>query len=339
MEIDMKYQELEARLQLLSRQISAIQMSTGPLYRIKMLPLRHRRWKTFVEPKMRLVLSPRPDLKAVQRQMHQLISHHFEPHPIVHAYVKGRGIVTNARQHVGKEWLFHVDLVNFFGSIKEELVIEGLWRVLRNLSQENMSVIAQLCCHEGFLPQGSPASPILSNLACFPLDRRLQEFGKSLGITVTRYSDDICFSSTNAILPDELAKVWGRGAAQLIELGAPLRNLFEPYGFKINFKKLRFQDRTERQQVTGLVVNDRVNVPKEYYRTIRRNLRLWDERGIDVAARQFQRQHSANKFVKSLKGLIDYIGQVTGRSDIRYRDLLRAFEKLKAGDMARLHLA
>lgn len=331
----MKYGRLEAYLQLETGEISAVLMNRGPSYRRMILPPRHKRTKTYAQPKIRSVFSPSRKLKAVQRRIRALISERFKPHPIVHAYVQGRGIVTNARQHVGREWLFHIDLVNFFGSIKEELIVEGLAKLLPDFSCEEIRVIARLCCHEGSLPQGSPASPILSNMVCHSLDERLHVFSTLRGLTVTRYSDDICFSSTNAIAP-EFAKVQGRGAAQHIELGASLGCLFEPYGFVINLKKLRFQDRTERQQVTGLVVNDGVNVPKEYYRTVRDGLRLWSARGVDVAARQFERHLSVDRFVEVLRGLIDYIGQVRGRSDDRYRTLLATFKKLRADDLTRL---
>ena len=335
----MKYDELEARLHMPPGQISAILMSTSPLYKSLVLRVRRKVWKTGDDPKTRTVMIPCPELKDVQRQIHRVIAGPFQPHPIVHAYVKGRGIVTNARQHVGKEWLLHADLVNFFGSITEELVVEALRKALPDFSNEDRNSIARLCCYEGFLPQGSPASPILSNLVCFPLDQRLQKLGKSLGLTVTRYSDDVCFSSPNPVFPDALGKVRGRGAAQLIEIGAPLGCLFKPHGFEINLKKLRFQDRTERQQVTGLVVNDGVNVPKECYRTIRQSLHLWDERGLEIAARHVQWQSSLKRFAASLKGMIAHIGHVTGPGNTRYQDFFRAYENLRTRDLERLKLA
>ena len=89
-----------------------------------------------------------------------------------------------------------------------------------------------------------------------------------------------------------------RGATQQIEVGAPLRCLFELRGFEINLNKVRFQGRTGRQQVTGLVVNEGVNVPKEYYRVIRRSLHLWKNRWIGVAAWDYQRQFPVGKFVQ-----------------------------------------
>jgi RNA-directed DNA polymerase len=256
------------------------------------------------------------------------------PHPIAHAYAKRRGIVTNAEQHVGKEWVLHLDLVNFFGSITQQMVFNALSWLLLDFSHEEIAAISRLCCHAGCLPQGSPASPILSNLVCFRMDEQLWALAQRLGLAVTRYSDDIYFSSTSAILPEEIAKVRGRGASQHVALGLPLRRIFELQGFQVNFTKVRFQDRTERQWVTGCVVNDRVNVPREYYHAVRSRLHSWERDGIGIAARRFQPDLSVERFLASLRGLIDYIGQVRGRDDERYRDFLTIFNELRAGGLA-----
>lgn len=329
----MSFDELEARLHLLPGQISELEPRKGYLYAKVDVQPKKRLWDTYSKRKVRSVWSPCPELKVIHHQIHRLISSHFLPHPIAHAYTRGRGIVSNAQQHVAKAWLLHIDLVNFFGSIREKVVREALGRLLRHFNDYEIGVIAHLCCHEGFLPQGSPTSPILSNLVCFHLDQQLEALAGSLSLTVTRYSDDICFSSANAVLPAELATVLGHGAKRQIELGAPLCSLFDLYGFEINRKKLRFQDRTERQQVNGLVVNDRVNVPNDYYRQVRRILHLWDRYGIDVAAFRYGPSSSAQGFSSSLKGLIDYIGQVTGRGDERYQAFMLTFKELTAREV------
>jgi RNA-directed DNA polymerase len=282
------------------------------------------------------VLAPCVDLKIVQRRIHHLISARFEPHPIAHAYARGRGIVTNARMHVGKAWLFHVDLVNFFGSIKESLVVELLRGALHDIRPEDVELIASLCCHEGALPQGSPCSPIISNLACFRLDQQLQELASELGVVVSRYSDDICFSSVNEDFAVQLATLEGRGSARLIAIGEPLGHLFEAAGFEVNWRKVRFQPRTERQQVTGVIVNKGLNVPREFYSQVRWSLSAWERHGLHVAARNRCPSLSKEQFANSLRGLIDHIGLVKGRQDGRYRELLGKYQKLRDRDMPRV---
>jgi RNA-directed DNA polymerase len=214
------------------------------------------------------------------------------------------------------------------------MVFNALRGLLLDFTHEEIGVISRLCCHAGCLPQGSPASPILSNLVCFGMDEQLWALAQRLGLTVTRYSDDIYFSSTSAILPEEIAKVRGRGASQNVALGLPLRRIFGLQGFEVNFTKVRFQDRTERQWVTGCVVNDGVNVPREYYHAVRSRLHSWERHGIDIAARRFQPDLSLERFLECMKGLIDYIGQVRGRDDERYLGFLTIFNELRAGGLA-----
>lgn len=328
----MMIDQLEARLQLAPGQLSTVRMHRGPRYTLTPLSRPETSWKPSAKPKARSVWRPYKELKDVQRQINQLISTRFQPHPIAHAYARGRGIVTNARKHVGKEWLFHVDLVNFFGSIKEERVVEALRNELSEMGVDDIRAIANLCCHQGSLPQGAPSSPVLSNLVCLALDRQLQTLASELGLIVTRYSDDICFSSASDFLPCELATVEGRGAAQRITLGEPLNCLFKAAEFAVNFRKVRFQRRTERQQVTGLIVNDGINVPRECYRKVRGALRLWERYGLHEAARHCQPKVSETKFANSLRGFIDYVGHVTGR-DKRHCRLLGQYEWLRARDL------
>jgi RNA-directed DNA polymerase len=325
---------LEDRLGLAAGKILAVERRKRPLYTPLPLPLRRRSWKPIATRKTRWVWSPCEELKEVQGHIERLIASRFVPHPIAHAYAKRRSNVTNARQHVGKEWVLHLDLVNFFGSITHEMVFNALRGLLLDFSHEEIGVISRLCCHPGCLPQGSPASPILSNLVCFGMDEQLWALAQRLGLTVTRYSDDIYFSSTSAILPEEIALVRGRGASQNVALGLPLRRIFGLQGFEVNFTKVRFQDRSERQWVTGCVVNDRVNVPREFYHAVRSRLHSWERHGIDIAARRFQPDLSVERFRTSLRGLIDYIGQVKGRNDERYRDFLLSFNELRAGGLA-----
>lgn len=330
----MAFEELDVRLGLKPGQIATAQMCKGPPYAKIVLHCWRARWKPHAEAKTRSVWSPCPELRVVQRGLQQLISARFQSHPIAHAYTKGRGIVTNAEQHVRKEWLLHTDIVNFFGAITERLVHKALRKLLSDFSGDDIAVLTHLSCHEGSLPQGSPSSPILSNLVCYPFDESLQELASSLELSPSRYSDDMCFSSRNAFVPDELATVRGRGAYQQIELGAQLRGLFDRCGFKVNGKKLRFQDRSDRQMVTGLVVNDRVTVPREYYQRVRDILHVWSRYGIHAAVCNYQPWWPVERFVGSLRGLIAYIGQVAGPSDKRYQTFLLTFEELTARDLA-----
>jgi RNA-directed DNA polymerase len=121
-------------------------------------------------------------------------------------------------------------------------------------------------CYENELPQGSPCSPIVSNLVGHLLDSRLARFAKIHKCTYSRYADDITFSTSRKDFPPELAFPVSPGEWQL---GAELKEKIEHSGFKINNKKTRMQFRGSRQVTTGLMVNEKVNIRQEYWRKAR----------------------------------------------------------------------
>ena len=316
---NMAYAELEARLQLHEGRVSELLgIDEGSRYR-----------RISTHRSTRIFLEPCHELREVQRQLHDLITERFEPHPLAHAYARKKSIITNARQHVGKKLLLHLDLVNFFGSIKKDRVARSLRQLLPWLMTKDAEALARLCCHSGHLPQGAPSSPILSNLICQPFDEQLDEMARSFNCVVTRYSDDICFSM-NDELPIELARAWGHGVSQRVELGGALLSVIKGHGFAINYRKVRVQTQVDRQQVTGLIVNERLNVPSEFRERIRDALYRWARYGLTVAASIYHPQMSVEGFMNSLSGRIAYVGQVAGQSDRHYQRFKMNFEALAA---------
>jgi RNA-directed DNA polymerase len=314
----MLYDDLEASLQLKGGQISILlHLEEADRY-TRISPPRSKRqfWK------------PCNDLRLTQQKIHRMMAQEFTPHPVAHAYVKGKSILTNAQQHVGKRFLFHLDLVNFFGSITKDRVIHHVWQLLPLLEKGSVEALANLCCRAGFLPQGAPTSPILSNLVCAALDEQLQEMAQFLGCKVTRYSDDICFSTDAEVIPPALAEVWRYGPSQRVKLGDTLRVLIESHGFAINHSKLRVQTKDDRQQVTGLIVNERLNVPSEFRSQIRDTLYRWEKYGVTVAAGIYHPHKSVEGFINSLHGRIAYLGQVAGKSDVQYQQFKQSFASL-----------
>lgn len=98
-----------------------------------------------------------------------------------HAFIKGRGIITNAKIHRKKRFVINLDLENFFGSIHFGRV-KGFFQKNKyfNMLPEIATIIAQLTCYKGCLPQGAPSSPIISNLICQILDLRLRKIAKNI---------------------------------------------------------------------------------------------------------------------------------------------------------------
>jgi hypothetical protein len=128
------------------------------------------------------------------------------------------------------------------------------------------TVIAQIACHENALPQGSPCSPVISNLVANILDARLLRLAKASGCTFTRYADDLTFSTNKTIFPSEIAKEL---AGAEWEVGKQLQDLIERSGYTLNIAKTRMSLRQSRQTVTGLVVNEKPNISQDYYRCVR----------------------------------------------------------------------
>ena len=281
-------------------------------------------------PKLREVYRPLNDLKKIQRDIGQVLSRLFKPHPIAHAYAEGRDIVTNARTHLDASVMLHIDLVDFFGSIEEQMVIDALNGVLPGVESEDIALIADLCCRDGRLPQGSPASPVLSNLVCIPLDLRLANAGLSAGCNMGRYSDDIDISTSEASFPSDLASE--RNGK--VELGQPLLSIIEESGFRVNWAKVRFQTRRTGLSVTGLNVGDRVTTPRGYRDNIRAALDRWAKEGVEKAARRTTGARSAEHFVNAVSGSIGFVGYVHGTDCVSYRRLKDDFTTLSKRDLA-----
>lgn len=183
-----------------------------------------------------------------------------------HGFERERNIVTNAYRHIKKKNVLNIDLEDFFGSFNFGRV-RGFF--IKNqhfmLSPEVATTIAQIACYDNQLPQGSPCSPVIANLIAHPLDIRLNSIAKKYGCSYSRYADDITFSTRKALFPSQLVTV----EKNIPFLGSKLIKEVTKAGFKINLLKTRVQFKDSRQDATGLVINNKVNVRNEYWRQVR----------------------------------------------------------------------
>jgi retron-type reverse transcriptase len=199
----------------------------------------------------RLLHAPSSARKFVQRRLLRRVLDRQAPVATAHGFVKRRDIFTGARHHVGQPLVIRIDLEDFFPSISAARV----GGVFKSLGFEGAAVrmLVMLCTHEGRLPQGAPTSPSLANLVCRRLDRRLWKLARRNGYRYTRYADDITLSG-----PLSMKKV------------LPLvRRIIAEEGFVIAEHKTRLMRWGRRQEVTGLVVNRRLSVPRYRRRWIR----------------------------------------------------------------------
>src|SRR5262249_53442119 len=136
------------------------------------------------------------------------------------------------------------------------------------LNQKVAAIIAKIACHNNMLPQGSPCSPVISNTIGHLLDIRLNELAAGRGCTYTRYADDLTFSTDEKTFPPSIAIRDPTHRHQWLP-GGSLKKRVAKAGFVINDQKTRMQYCDSRQEATGLVVNKKVSVKKEYYKLAR----------------------------------------------------------------------
>lgn len=215
----------------------------------------------------RCITAPERKLKELQKRLAKGLQECFdeinkgrETEMSAHGFVKGKSILTNAYKHKNKKLVLNIDLENFFDTINYGRV-RGYFIYNKHftLTDKVASVIAQIACNENKLPQGSPCSPIISNLIGQILDVRLSSLARKNKCFYTRYVDDITFSTNQKIFPESIISI---NNTQMV-IGDKLNNKIERAGFKVNNSKTRVQLNNSRQDVTGLVVNQKVNVRSE----------------------------------------------------------------------------
>lgn len=228
----------------------------------------------------RTIKAPVDSLKLLQRRLSDLLQDCVDEitaarqlkDRTAHGFKRKRSIISNARQHRHRRWVFNLDLEEFFPSINFGRV-RGFFVKNRDfeLNQDVATVLAQIACHENSLPQGSPCSPVTSNLVAHLLDMRLVKLASEAGCTYSRYADDLTFSTNKKEFPPEIAvpsATEGVGSHLWLP-GDALKTLIEATGFRINAQKTHLMYRTSRQNVTGLVVNQKINVRWEYRHNVR----------------------------------------------------------------------
>ena len=323
-----------------------------------------RRYRTFYirkkSGKMRTISAPCRGLKVIQYCLNIIFQAFYEPNANACGFVPGKSIADGAKAHTGKKYVYNIDLKDFFDTVE-------LYRVkamltlppfnltdAKNNSQSLPYVIANLCCHpkqvtrlnsngewievtRPVLPQGAPTSPILTNLVCRQMDRRLDGLARRFRATYTRYADDITFSAN--------ANLFRPGSAFITEMK---RIIEEDQHFVINEEKTRVQSCKYRQEVTGLIVNERVNVTKRYVKQLRMWLYLWEHYGIERASRYFVRDYMADKgnvkratakMENVVGGKLEYLRMVVGEDDSRYKSLRQRFDNLVNSDVMGVDVA
>jgi RNA-directed DNA polymerase len=294
--------------------------------------LRHYRYRLARKRSggIRLIESPKTDLKEVQRRILSGILDRIPAHPAVHGFVKGRSIVTFAAPHAGRDILLQLDLRDFFPAFPAARV-QALFRTLgypepvadrlgglctnatpRDIWKTRPIDLDPMSWHDTqamyarrHLPQGAPTSPALANLTAYRLDCRLTGLAKTAGAVYTRYADDLAWSG-GAVFARSVDRFAAHAAAIAIE-----------EGFSVNQHKTRMMRQGVRQQLAGIVVNRKVGLPRVVLERLEAILTNCLRRGPES-----QNREMVPDFRAHLGGRVAFVEMVDAVKGRRLREIL-----------------
>ena len=297
-----------------------------------------RRYRTFKIKKKkrgtRDISAPYRTLLSIQTCLNEYFKEIYTPSDSAMGFAPGRSIADNAKQHVGHNYVFNMDLKDFFPSISEGRVIARLQLPPFNFNKSIAQVIGGLCAirvvddngNESFvLPQGAPTSPLLTNAICDVLDKKLRKLSYKYGLHYSRYADDITFSS--------MRNVFQKNS----DFRTEVTKIITDQGFTINEDKTRLQKRGRRQEVTGLTVNIKANVARQYVHELRCILHIWEKYGYSDAYARFYPKYKKEKgYIKKgepvlenvIDGKLNYLRMIKGSEDRTYQKLHERYMSL-----------
>lgn len=269
---------------------------------------------------IREIHAPNKGLKYILKTLNFIFQALHKPQSVAHGFLRNRSVVTNAKLHVDKNYVFNIDLENFFPNIHQARVWKKLQTPPFNLNGEKIEIanlLANLVCFQyekgssekNFLPQGAPTSPILSNIICHRLDKKLFELAKAYNVKYTRYADDMTFSSDHNVYQENS------------EFLQKLFSIIQSENFKINPKKTRLQKKGYKQEVTGLIVNEKINVSRSYIKNLRALIHMVEKYGDKKAQKIFAQKNADKNLDLVIFGKLQYLKMVKGSNDSTYKTL------------------
>ncbi|WP_439130945.1 reverse transcriptase family protein [Polaribacter sp.] len=267
----------------------------------------------------RLISAPMPRLKKAQHFILEAILNKVETHPKANGCVIGKSILTNAEPHVNKAVVINQDLKNFFPTITYKR-IKGVFKSF-GYSEQVAVIFALLCSEpkildisllgenyfaqrgERFLPQGSPCSPAITNILCKKMDFRLDGLAKKYGFNYSRYVDDLTFSSHK----EQVKKI-----PAILKYS---KKIVEDENFVLHPDKLRIMKPHQRQEVTGVVVNEKPNVNKKSLKRFRALLHHIEKDGI-----QGKSWNGGSNVLAEIDGFANFIYQIDKTKGAFYKE-------------------
>ena len=266
------------------------------------IPKRNGAWRTLYIPDSLL--------KYVQKQILHKVLTQLPVSYCASAYKKGCSLKENAAPHTGKSIVLKLDILDFFGNITYISVYQHAFPG-ELFPPPVRTLLAHLCCYRDFLPQGAPTSPYISNLVLFPFDRYMERWCKNQNITYTRYCDDLTFSGS--FEPEAVIR---KVSSFLLRMG-----------FEINPKKMKICPQGQRQIITGIVVNEKTQVPKTYRRNLRQEIYYIEKFGLSEHLAHIHLDLTPEKYLEHLKGKLRYVLQINPQ-DREFQEALARLNRI-----------
>ncbi len=256
----------------------------------------------------RHIEAPEEHLKAIQRQFNfylQCVYFEIQTPPSFGYVIRAKGqsrwknILENARQHLGAKFMLNVDFKDFFHQFSIKRIHQILQTPPFRFDIKTAHILARLFTYKGRLPMGAPSSPALSNIGSIRFDWNMYAWSLHQQLTFTRFVDDLTFSSfSNPITEDHLKQI---------------EAICEQAGLYLNPKKTVFFSEKDAKMVTGLVLNQTVDIDPVFYRELEENLlRLQRLAEVQLLMESHPRGELLRKFKKEVDGQINFIGMIEG---------------------------
>ena len=238
----------------------------------------------------RILSVPSEDLKAVQRKITNVLLSNEPVSAYATAYRYGTNTSYNASPHINKDIVLKLDILHFFDSILYSDV-KNIVFPAEKYSEQIRTLLAILCYYKDSLPQGAPSSPAITNIIMRDFDNIVGEWCRKRNITYTRYCDDMTFSGNFDI-------------KEVIEF---IKTQLHKKGFLLNYTKTKVLKRNNRQEVTGIVVNDKLNIPADYKRKLRQEIYYCKKYGINSHMAHTDYDGNESSYIFKLLGKVNYV--------------------------------
>lgn len=210
--------------------------------------------------------------------------------------------------------MLKLDISGFFDSIDYSKVYGVMCEL--GFSKPATTLLTSICAHNSILPQGAPTSPQIANLVMKRFDERIGKWSGERGINYTRYCDDMTFSGGK----DEL------NAKEIVQF---VSKALWRMGFKLNMEKTTLVGSSQRQEVTGIVVNERPHLSSKQRREIRQEIYYCEKYGVSQSLFFKGADITPEKYINSLLGRISFALQIDP-ADVKMQEYFKVAKKLKS---------